>query len=158
SRLQCRSLPCATGRRRALWNVAGSAYIHRVFSEGRKVSGSAPCRTGSARTRRHAELVVRCARQAGTDVGTRDYRPTRASSDRDLLLSNDFLRSSYCMGRELPRVLGRNARGECEIIPIVVRACRYDKLALGTIQVVLPGGKSIDEYDKRDRAWEHVTR
>jgi hypothetical protein len=75
-----------------------------------------------------------------------------------LLLSNDFLRSSYCMDRELPRALERQARGECEIVPVLVRACRYDKLALGKIQTIRPGDKSIDEHDKKDPAWEIVTR
>lgn len=75
-----------------------------------------------------------------------------------LLLSNDFLQSSYCMDRELPRAMERQARGECELIPIVIRACRYDKLDLGKIQAILPKGKPIDEHDKKDPAWEAVTR
>lgn len=75
-----------------------------------------------------------------------------------LLLSNDFLRSSYCMDQELPRALERQARGECEIVPVVVRACRYDKLKLGKIQTIRPGDRSIDEHDKKDPAWEIVTR
>ena len=74
-----------------------------------------------------------------------------------LLLSNDFLRSSYCMDQELPRALERQARGECEIVPILVRACRHDKLELGKIQTIRPGDKSIDEHDKKDPAWVVVT-
>ena len=75
-----------------------------------------------------------------------------------LLLSNDFMRSSYCMDQELPRALERQARGECEIVPVLVRACRYDKLSLGEIQTIRPGDKSIDEHDRKDPAWEIVTR
>jgi internalin A len=74
-----------------------------------------------------------------------------------LLLSNDFLRSSYCMDQELPRALERQARGQCEIVPILVRACRYEKLELGKIQTIRPGDKSIDEHDKKDPAWVVVT-
>lgn len=75
-----------------------------------------------------------------------------------LLLSNDFWQSSYCMDQELPRALERRARGECEIIPIVVRACRYDKHEIGKIQAICPNGKSIDEHDKPDPAWKIVTQ
>lgn len=75
-----------------------------------------------------------------------------------LLLSNDFLRSSYCMDQELPRALERQAHGECEIVPVLIRACRYDKLSLGKIQTIRPADKSIDEHDKKDPAWEIVTR
>jgi hypothetical protein len=61
------------------------------------------------------------------------------------------------MDKEVPHALARHAKGECEIIPIVVRACRYDKLEVGKIQAIRPGGKSIDEHDRRDPAWEEVT-
>jgi internalin A len=75
-----------------------------------------------------------------------------------LLLSNDFVRSSYCMEKELPRAMERRAAGECEIVPIVIRAGRYDKLELGAIQAIMPGGKPINEHDKADSAWFEVTK
>jgi TIR domain len=74
------------------------------------------------------------------------------------LLSNDFLRSSYCMEKELPRALARREAEDCEIVPIVIRACRYDKLDLGKIQAIQPGGKPINEHEKADSAWLEVTR
>ena len=73
------------------------------------------------------------------------------------LLSNDFLSSSYCMEKELPRAMARREAGECEIVPVVIRACRYDKLDLGKIQAILPGGKPVNEHDKADPAWLEVT-
>jgi internalin A len=75
-----------------------------------------------------------------------------------LLLSNDFLRSSYCMEKELPRVMARRQKGGCAIVPIVIRACRYDKLELGDIQAILPGGKPVNEHKKQDSAWMEVTK
>ena len=75
-----------------------------------------------------------------------------------LLLSNDFFRSAYCMEKELPRVLERRANSECEVIPILVRECRYDKHPdLGKIQAIRPGKKPIDEHEKKDPAWKVVT-
>jgi internalin A len=75
-----------------------------------------------------------------------------------LLLSNDFLASAYCMEVELPRVLERQAKGECVIVPIEVRACRYDLLPIGEIQAIRPGGNPIEEHENRDRAWLEVTK
>ncbi len=75
-----------------------------------------------------------------------------------LLLSNDFLSSSYCMDVEFPRVRVREKKGECTIVPIVVRACRYDLLKIGEIQAIVPGGKPVDEHEKPDRAWHEVTK
>ncbi|MFE8603924.1 COR domain-containing protein [Archangium violaceum] len=74
------------------------------------------------------------------------------------LLSNDFLRSSYCMEKELPRAMARREAGKCEIVPILIRACRYDKLDLGKIQAIQPGGKPVNEHDKADPAWLEVTK
>jgi internalin A len=75
-----------------------------------------------------------------------------------LLLSNDCIRSDYIMDRELPRALARREKGECAVVPVVVRACRFDKLDLGKIQAVLPQGQPVDEHEKHDVAWLEVTK
>ena len=74
-----------------------------------------------------------------------------------LLLSNDFIRSEYCYSKEMKRALKRDAANENAVVPIVVRACAFDKLELGQIQAILPQGKPIKENKDRDRAWLEVT-
>jgi len=64
----------------------------------------------------------------------------------------------YCMQKEMKRALARDAAGECAIVPVVVRACRFDKLPLGRIQAIVPGGKPVDEHEKKDAAWLDVTK
>jgi internalin A len=75
-----------------------------------------------------------------------------------LLLSSDFIRSDYCIQKEMKRAIERDAAGECAIIPIVIRACRFDKLEVGRIQAILPGGKAIKQHRDRDAAWQEVTK
>jgi len=75
-----------------------------------------------------------------------------------LLLSNDFIRSDYCMQKEWEIAKQRDAKGECAIVPIVVRACRFDKLEVGQIQAIYPGGKQIKAHRDRDAAWLEVTK
>jgi hypothetical protein len=75
-----------------------------------------------------------------------------------LLLSNDFIRSDYCMQNEMQRAIERDAAGECAIVPIVVRACQFAKLELGKIQAILPKGKPIRQHKDRDAAWLEVTK
>lgn len=75
-----------------------------------------------------------------------------------LLLSNDFIKSDYCMQDEMKRALERDAAGECVIVPIVVRACRFEKLDVGKIQAILPNGKPIKQHKDRDVAWLEVTK
>lgn len=74
------------------------------------------------------------------------------------LLSNDFFRSSYCMEKELPRAMERRDKGECELVPIEIRPCRYDKHPIGTLQTIRPGDKSISQHRNADSAWLEVTR
>ncbi|MFA6561222.1 MAG: COR domain-containing protein [Verrucomicrobiia bacterium] len=75
-----------------------------------------------------------------------------------LLLSNDFIRSDYCMQKEMKRALERDAAGECAIVPIVVRACPFTKLDLGRIQAIQPNGKPIKQHKDRDAAWLEVSK
>ncbi|HEV7404260.1 MAG TPA: COR domain-containing protein [Chthoniobacteraceae bacterium] len=71
-----------------------------------------------------------------------------------LLLSADSLASKFCIEKELARAVERRI----EIVPILIRACRYDKdLTLGGIQAILPGGKPV-ETAGNDAAWVEVTR
>lgn len=75
-----------------------------------------------------------------------------------LLLSNDFIKSDYCMQKEMQWALARDAAGECAIVPIVVRNCRFDKLTVGKIQAILPDAKPIKNHRDRDAAWLEVTK
>jgi hypothetical protein len=57
------------------------------------------------------------------------------------------------MERELPRIMERKAA----VVPVVVRDCRFDILPIGELQVILPGGKPVDQQPNRDLAWRQVT-
>lgn len=74
-----------------------------------------------------------------------------------LLLSNDFIRSDYCYLKEMKHAIERDATGECAIVPVVVRACAFQKLELGQIQAIIPDGKPIKQHKDRDAAWLEVT-
>ncbi len=52
----------------------------------------------------------------------------------------------------------RDKAGEAVIVPIVVRACAYEKLELGQLQAILPHGKPIKQNKDRDDAWLEVTK
>jgi internalin A len=75
-----------------------------------------------------------------------------------LLLSNDFIASDYCIQKEWNLAKKRDSDGKCAIVPIVVRACRFDKLELGQLKAILPDGKPIQQSDDRDAAWMEVTK
>ena len=74
------------------------------------------------------------------------------------LISNHFIRSDYCFQKEMQVARERDNTGKSAIVPIVVRACRYDQLELGQLQAILPNGKPIGEHKNRDAAWVEVTK
>jgi internalin A len=70
-----------------------------------------------------------------------------------LLVSNDFLKSKYCIEKELARAIDRN----CKIIPIIVRGCRFDlDEAISKLQVI-HASKPVEKYRPRADAWLKVT-
>jgi hypothetical protein len=72
------------------------------------------------------------------------------------LVSEDFLASSYCMTEEMPRVQERVARGEAVLVPVVVRACEWQKTVLGRLQAVQLDPLPLVANGNRVAAWRSV--
>lgn len=75
-----------------------------------------------------------------------------------LLLSNSFLQSTYCTRIEWPIVDARRQRGECEVAPVLVRQCYFQKSLVSDLQIIRPNDRAVDDHDKRDPAWMEVMR
>lgn len=73
-----------------------------------------------------------------------------------LLISSAFLSSPYITTTEWPIIEQRHRRGECEVAPVLVRQCRFDRAPVGALKVIRPGSRSVDEHDRRDPAWVEV--
>jgi internalin A len=72
------------------------------------------------------------------------------------LLSADFLASEYCYETEMKLALDRHARGEVEIVPIVLRACDWTGSSLGHLQARPTNARPVTSWDNRDEAWVDV--
>lgn len=73
-----------------------------------------------------------------------------------MLVSPDFLSSDFCYERELPAALERHRQGKAVVVPIIVRACLWQRTPLTDLQVLPRDGKPIREWRNRDSAWSHV--
>lgn len=143
------------GTEQALALTAFVAYSRKDGRFLRELRSALAVYEGSRRLRVEADVLV--------EPGQLWEREILEKLDRAqiviLLLSNDFFSSSYCMDQELPRALARHRRGECEIVPIVVRPSRPDlHPQLREIQAILPLGKPVAKHKSRDDAWVEVTR
>ena len=72
------------------------------------------------------------------------------------LVSVDFLSSIYCYQVELETALERRAKGEAEVVPVVLRSCLWKQTPLGKLLALPTDGKPIALWSDQDEAWTVV--
>ncbi len=107
---------------------------------------------------RNSELVVWADPlvEAGLEWNEEIFKSLDVADIFILLLSPRSVASDFVVERELPRAETRRKEGKCEIIPIQIKPCRFDKMDLGKLQVI-PIGRAITQHANRDVAWKTVT-
>lgn len=75
-----------------------------------------------------------------------------------LLVSADFIASSYCYEAEMTRALERHKRGEARVIPIILRHCDWQSAPFGTILTAPKDGKPVTSWPDIDEAFADVAR
>jgi len=77
-----------------------------------------------------------------------------------LLVSPDFLRSSYVREKELPRALERHRAGEARVIPIILRPANWQKppwdTMFGGLKAFPKDGKPVSKWRSRDEAFVDI--
>ncbi len=75
-----------------------------------------------------------------------------------LLVSADFLDSDYCYTIEMPRAVERHEVGRVHVIPVIVRACDWQRTPFAKLQALPTEGKPVTDWSNRDKAWFDVVR
>ncbi len=70
-----------------------------------------------------------------------------------LLISPDFIVSSYCYGKEMNRALERHDVGEARVIPIILRPVIWRDAPFGRLQVLPKNAKPVTTWPNRDEAY-----
>jgi hypothetical protein len=74
-----------------------------------------------------------------------------------LLISADFFNSKYIADVEFDIALERHSKQEAKLIPILLRACRWEAhKEIKKLQVLPKDAMAITRWQDRDSAWEHV--
>lgn len=73
-----------------------------------------------------------------------------------LLISSDFIASDYCYNIEMKRAIERNERGECMVIPIIIRPCLWMETPLKNILALPKDGKPVSKYTDSDEAYLEI--
>jgi hypothetical protein len=74
-----------------------------------------------------------------------------------LLVSPDFMASRYIHESGLTSVLERAERGQCIVVPVIVRATPlWERSVLGQFQALPSSGKPLTSFRHRDQAWHDI--
>ncbi|WAP70056.1 toll/interleukin-1 receptor domain-containing protein [Jiella pelagia] len=73
-----------------------------------------------------------------------------------LLVSPDFLASSYCYDVEMKRAMERHERREARLIPIILRPCDWQESPLRSLLATPRDGKPITKWADMDEAFQDV--
>jgi WD40 repeat protein len=95
---------------------------------------------------------------AGTEWETEIKERLNTAQIVLLLVSPDFMDSDYCYSIEMKRALERHARGEVEVIPVILRHVYWHGEPLGKLQALPKDGKPVTDPDwyNLDRAFYDV--
>lgn len=74
-----------------------------------------------------------------------------------LLVSPDFLASSYCYDVELNRAMERHRAGDARVIPVILRACDWHGAPFGNLLATPTDGKPVSRFPDLDSALLEVT-
>ncbi len=75
-----------------------------------------------------------------------------------LLISVDFIASSYCWDKELARALERHNAGEARVIPIILRPVDWSGAPFASLQALPKDGKPVTLWPNKEVAWVDVTK
>ena len=75
-----------------------------------------------------------------------------------LCVSADFLNSDYVQTVEVPRALARHDKGECFVIPVILKPCAWEDHPFARLQVTPEEGKPVTKHTDPEEAWTEVTK
>ena len=99
----------------------------------------------------------RCIR-AGDELNSETSDKLESASIILLLISADFIASSYCYDVEMTRALERHHSGEARVIPVILRACDWRDTPFGQLLATPKDGRPVRSWPDLDDAFLDVVR
>ncbi|MDM0075740.1 toll/interleukin-1 receptor domain-containing protein [Variovorax sp. J2P1-59] len=93
---------------------------------------------------------------AGEEVDAAIFGKLEAADIILLLVSSDFISSSYCYSREMARAMERHEAGQARVIPVILRHCMWHDAPFGKLMAVPLDGRPIASWPDRDEAMAQV--
>lgn len=95
---------------------------------------------------------------AGSDVDDSIFEKLETADIILLLVSSDFLSSTYCYSREMQRAMERHDAEEARVIPVILRHCDWHGAPFGKLMAAPRDGKPVTSWPDRDEALADVAK
>ena len=69
-----------------------------------------------------------------------------------LLVSIDFINSKYCYDIELQQAITKHRKGECQIVPIILRPCMWKHTPFAEFQALPTEARAVVTWSNQDEA------
>ncbi len=73
-----------------------------------------------------------------------------------ILVSSDALATDYINEHEIPKALELHNAGQTVVVPVILKACRWDKTALGTLNALPEKAKPLNEWPLSSAGWKSI--
>ena len=73
-----------------------------------------------------------------------------------ILVSSDALATDYINEHEIPKALELHNAGQTVVVPVILKACRWDKTALGTLHALPEKAKPLNEWPLSSAGWKSI--
>ncbi|HEU5373869.1 MAG TPA: caspase family protein, partial [Ktedonobacteraceae bacterium] len=93
----------------------------------------------------------------GTVAAHEIQRRLHAANIHLLLVSADFLTSSFCYSDEMEHLMERHRAGEVQLIPILLRQCHWQEAPFGELSPLPENGKPLNSWENKDEALFNIT-
>jgi hypothetical protein len=75
-----------------------------------------------------------------------------------LLVSADFISSEYCYSKEMMRALQKEAGGEAQVVPVILRPCDWHSAPFGKLNALPPDGAALTSFANRDEGFVLIAK
>ena len=94
----------------------------------------------------------------GEEIDAEISRHLESASIVLLLISVDFLASTYCYDKEMLRALERHSQGRTRVIPVILRPCDWHSAPFAHLKAVPTDGKPLLQYATLDEGFLEVAQ
>lgn len=89
---------------------------------------------------------------AGKDLDEAIIKELNSADIIIMLISIDYLNSYYCIEIEMERAMERHGKGDCRVIPVILRSSMWQHMPFSKLKALPENAKAVSTWQDRDEA------